>query len=182
MASRLARREGDALKNPIRLALIALLAIVLVAMAACGASPGSGGAQGEGTGAAGDAAACAFEPSDDPHEAFTRLDARHQELTAELEADLETAETMEEQQEIYAAIAAVDEACLAVLSSISFPSSADSVLRLTVSALEDLAASRRDVADAATEEEFEDAVAATESALVEWRQWRNTLLLALPRQ
>ena len=156
---------------------------VVILLVGCGSAPAGGGAGGganPGGAPVGDPSACEFTPSEDAHAAFTALDARHQELTGELEADLEGARTMEEQQEIYAAIATIDEACLAALATIAFPSQANASLGQTQGALEDLAASRRAAAEAATDEEFEAALVAEGDALRDWQMWRNLLLSAIP--
>lgn len=152
---------------------------LLTLLVGCGGGPAGGAAGTPIPGLEGDASACAFAQTDDPHEAFTLLDARYQELIAELEEDLEAAEDQEEQQEIYAEMAAVDAACLAALGTISFPSRANSSVGPASRALEDVALSRLAIADAATEEEFEDAVHALEDSVSDWRMWRNALLLSL---
>ncbi len=157
----------------------AFLALILIG---CSGSPPSDGGATQipaGPGGAGQGG-CEFAHSDDPEESLTLLVQQHKALVAELAEDLETAETLEERQEIYAAMATVDEACLEALRAIPFPAEVDSTLGLAVSALETLAASRRAAANAATEQEFDDAVTAQGSAQRGWDQWRNALLLDLP--
>ena len=160
----------------------ALAGTLLVFMlAGCSSSPDAAATQLPGEpGGAPQGTGCEYAQSDDVQESLRLLDEHHKALIAELAEGLETADTLAERQEIYAAMATVDEACLQALRAIPFPPEVDSTLRLAVRALERLAASRHEVASAATEEEFEDAVAALENAVRGWDTWRNYLLLDLP--
>ncbi len=156
--------------------------VVALLVACSGAPPGDGGGggQGGGGGELGAGGPCEIASSDSARAAFVLLDERHQELTEELAEDLEDA-SMEEQREIFTEMAAIDEACLAVFDQISFPPQVDQSVRPTRGALEDLAATRRAVADAGTGEEFEAAVARAEDALRDWQMWRNLFLTQLPQ-
>ena len=155
------------------------MSVLILVVGCSGAPAGSGGAANPGGAPAGDPGECAFEATDDAREAVRRLDELHQELIGELEADLDEEDPMEDQQEIYAAMATIDEGCLAAYNTIGFPDPPPAAVNPARSALEDVAVSRRAAADAATEEEFEAAVADQADAFRDWLMWRNTLLLQL---